>query len=173
MDDLAAVALDIERWNSRLEKRSSSIHSTAAVARSNPCQWSSYFVESSNSAFAADDFGLCGLVTEAAPERASFTQKKNRELLKLANSFQIVNDLDQPSHSHRVDWVAVARNLSTESIVYSARDCYIHYNNVVSKQINKGAWGVEEDRKLLASAQVHEVSALNYCFSLCYYSYII
>ena len=151
MDDLEAIVLDIERWNEK-SNDSCSVDS-AATKTSNSCLWSSYFAENATHALSSKEFGLCSLAPGSTVERVSYTKQKIRELLKLVNGFQLQNSKD-------VDWVAVSKKLSTESVVYSARDCYIHFNNVESKQINKGVWGVEEDRRLLASAQAHEVKQM-------------
>ena len=155
MDDLESISLDIERWYSCLDEKSNDPCSidSATTKKSNSCLWSSYFAESATHASTSRLFGLCSLAPSSTVERASYTKQKTRELLKLVNGFQLPNSKD-------VDWVAVSKKLSTDSVVYSARDCYIHFNNVESKQINKGVWGVEEDRRLLSSAHAHEVKQL-------------
>ena len=164
MSGLSALAHDLDKWTSEREDESlelSSLSHTPAKRRKS-CVWSSYFVDSSEIKSCPNEARLLDSAVEKVPARASFIAKKSRELLKLVTANTIDGD-----GGPQIDWVLIARKLSSESVVYSARDCYIQYTNVDNKQINKGVWQPEEDRHLIALSQANEVLIALKCLKLC------
>ena len=104
----------------------------------------------------AIDFHLQDLVVECIPDKISFSQKKLLHLRKLVSS-ELLDASGLEEGNNRVDWGAVAEKISSDTQVYNTRDCYIQYNNVDSKEINRDVWEADEDRKLLALANTFEV----------------
>lgn len=126
--------------------------------------WSSYFTEASNASTFSDSNELYGLLSDTTEEKVSFVPKKVRDLVKLVedqykgpSSNSSSGSREEGERDTNVNWVAISKKLSSENKVFSARDCYIQYNNVESKQINKEIWTAEDDKKLLSLAQMYEV----------------
>ena len=93
-------------------------------------------------------------------DRVYFAPLKCRELLKLVIDQEKLGNIDglwEDRLAYTIDWDAVSKKLSTDSVVFTARDCYMQYNNVESKQINNGSWTLVEDKKLLALANKYQV----------------
>jgi hypothetical protein len=157
MSSLAALALALD--NSRLldhqQYEDLSTHGTTSK-RYVSSKWSAYFVQNPSQKRKAIEFHLQDLVVDCIPDKISFSQKKLLHLRKLVSS-ELLDANDVGLQDDRVNWETVSQKLSTDSQVYSARDCYMQYNNVDSKEINRDVWEADEDRKLLALANTFEV----------------
>ena len=159
MSSLAAVALALD--HSRLldqqqyEDLSSSSHGTSSK-RFESSKWSAYFMQNAGQKRNAVEFHLQDLVVDCIPDKITFPQKKLLHLRKLVCS-ELLDANGLEVGDHQVNWEAVAEKISSDSQVYNARDCYMQYNNVDSKGINRDVWEADEDRKLLALANTFEV----------------
>ena len=97
-------------------------------------------------------------VEDNAPDKVSFTRKISRELVALVNTEKDRVENHDGESFNGIRWDEVSKKISRGCVKLSSRDCYIQYCNVESKGINKGIWGADEDRKLLALATSSEVS---------------
>lgn len=121
------------------------------------CQWSNYFVEESAPKSRSSQSATPTAITDAVPEKAKFPTKKLSEFFKLLRAERASSAHGSGDNDHQIDWVAMSAKLSTKSQIFTARDCYIQYNNVQSNDINRGTWGADEDRKLLALVSASDV----------------
>jgi Myb-like DNA-binding domain len=174
MSSLAAIALEIE--NSRpqcdqLLKDLSVRNNFFGSKKFKSCSWSNYFVEEGTSKSGLSQATAATSNLDAVPEKASFPTKKLREYLRNFSTERASSPGGHEYDDHQIDWVNMAAKLSTKSQIFTARDCYIHYTNVESKDINKGIWGADEDRKLLALVNASEVRVVGIIFS--FYSIFI
>jgi hypothetical protein len=160
MSSLAAIALEIENSRPKCDQRQKDLSVRCNFFGSKKfksCSWSSYFVEEGTSKSVLSQATVPTANLDAVPEKASFPTKKLREYLRLFSTERASSADGNGQDDQQIDWVNMAAKLSTKSQIFTARDCYIHYSNVESKDINKGIWGADEDRKLLALANASEV----------------
>lgn len=160
MSSLAAIALEIENSRPQREQqlRDSSVRCNFfGPKKLKSCSWSNYFVEERPLRSGSSQATVSTANLDAVPEKSSFPTKKLRDFLRLLSSERSPSADANEHGDHLIDWVAMSAKLSTKSQILTARDCYIHYNNVESKDINKGIWGANEDRKLLALVNASEV----------------
>lgn len=159
MSSLAAVALALD--HSRLLDQQqyedlSTSSQGAASKKYESSKWSAYFMQNASQKRNAIEFHLQDLVVDCIPDKITFPQKKLLHLRKLVYS-ELLNANVLGVADHQVNWEAVAEKISSDTQVYNARDCYMQYNNVDSKEINRDVWEADEDRKLLALANTYEV----------------
>lgn len=168
MSSLAAIALEIENSRPQCDQRlkDSSLRSNFfGSKRFKSCSWSNYFIEESTSKSRSSQAAAPTANDDAVPEKAPFPAKKLREFLRIFGTEIASSAGGSADGDHQIDWVDMSAKLSTKSQTFTARDCYIHYRNVESKDINKGIWGANEDRKLLALVNSSEVSSKRIFFN--------
>ena len=159
MTDIAEIAAELEASRSQLycgfQNISASSHTVSR--RSASCSRSINHIEECSGDNQLGDSNFRNSVEDNAPEKVSFTRKISRQLVALVNSEKDRVDSHEVENLNRIRWEEVSKKISRGGVKFSSRDCYIQYCNVESKGINKGVWGADEDRKLLALATSSEV----------------
>lgn len=160
MTDIFEVAAELEASRSQhyhgFQDLCTLSHSKSGRYRS--CNWSSYFLEDCSADDPPEDSSFRKSAVDNAPEKVCFTRKNSLDLVTLVDAEKGSDENCDGEHSHGVRWDEVSRKMSRRGIKFSARDCYIQYCNVDSKGINRGVWGADEDRRLLALTISSEVS---------------
>ena len=159
MMDIFEIAAELEASRSKLycgfQNLSASSHAESHKHRSS--NWSSNFDENCSCDNYPGESSFRNSVEDNAPGKVSFTRKNSRELVALVNSEKDRVENHNGDNFIGIRWEEVSKEISRGGIKFSSRDCYIQYCNVESIGINKGVWGAEEDRKLLAFATSSEV----------------
>lgn len=156
-ESLATLVQGFESWSSlNLEENDTSSSDSQFIDKKyKPCSWSSYFAESLEKD-SNPDRNKPHNSSEVVHDKVSFNSKTISNLLRLVgDQIALINGDD--GDNQFINWVSIAEELSTRTNVFSARDCYVQYNNVESSFINKHVFLADEDRKLLALVNKYEV----------------